>query len=1136
MNDNDDETARAVAAIEDQLNSFKSPLLGKTLASQKHTRGIGGEDNDNDVTMNDPYQLNAMQWYQQELEEDPPMPVKTPRRTPLLERAGTPVMSNSTASRSLKAISGISSIYTSSGRNTYGLNDENNEGGSDDDGHYTEPRPVETPLQRRFKTAASSSSKLTSRGIRGISEGIGGGSGVTAMVTITNNPSSASLKQYTFRRYHDALLRYLDSKRNIDHRIDLEYKERGLEQQECNNDVMMDMDSAFTSVSLSQNECRTEADYCKDLFHIGNSLPKNDEASTEEGYFWNLLFCLRKLSLSALFWHDDSTSLTQHSSSLAFYLQQLTGNIHFTPKELVENMTPSVSSPAISSQLPLILQRKNELLSWIQFCLGLESKSCNGKLLTSRKNSHNDAGVTIRSSSHPDDPRVPSLISEMDGKLLKTMIQVCLALILEGRTSDALEVARSQGQSWRAAAWVGGEPFGYSSVIKDDTKSVDNIPVGNPNQFLWKRQVWKSGRRLLQKQQNQELYHRTPSSSSYSSFSDIGNEEAAIYSILADDVTSTLDNPCIRFSWTKSLCVLLMGIRGRTRDEVLHRHNNNRRRNVGNKVFPGCQYEKEEDEQLMATANLSTMTEVQIASTLTNSHFLRQQEEQQREKNISPRRRFSYKSAIMSFVTGRSAILQFCSEETSKLVSDLNAISSLGNSNDHVDDDYVNQDWEGVRFMTHLMLFLDSLQDSSTPVVLDGVREQKNRILFEYIKYLESRPDLWQMLALYVSLLPEPKIQQYYPTVLVKVLDESERKNMLGQIRHTIPHLELPLLRKVVRLSLSASSGSGVEENEEAMDEMKCNSLQWMLHQDGHMGDALICANILLRDFLLNEEEDKTYAAMNFMNECLPENFLELVSQSVDTVVGEEVDENSNILHNLGMDRTVYMTKTDNATREYMAFMSYLDAYSSFEIWKEILRETPTVLEDHQLPDATNLNETEQNVAKSNFLRRWIKEKKKHVEKTLNAAEAARLSLHNVLTHPGGWLSADENELTNIDLADKEEQKRQRDTEKIRSRHLVLVVNLYHQVCEETASWLSRSVNDTDNIHLSQDKILQLLQEPNSGSSISPTPTFWYQHALDLATLVASDTNGIFKAFPPNDLKDLLTKLGETAISKMMNV
>jgi len=372
--------------------------------------------------------------------------------------------------------------------------------------------------------------------------------------------------------------------------------------------------------------------------------------------------------------------------------------------------------------------------------------------------------------------------------------------------------------------------------------------------------------------------------------------------------------------------------------------------------------------------------------------------------------------------------------------------------------------------------------------------------------------------------------------VLVKVLDESERKKMLGQIRQTIPHLELPLLRKVVRLSLSAPSGSVVQENEEVMDKIKCNSLQWMLHQDGHMGDALICANILLRDFLLNEEEDKTYVAMNFMNECLPESFLELVSQSVDKVIREEVDENRNILYNLGMDRTVYMTKIDNATREYMAFMSYLDAYSSFENWKEILRETPTVLEDHQLPDATNLNETEQSVAKSNFLRGWIKEKKKHVEKTLNAAEAARLSLHNVLTHPGGWLSVDEDELANIDLADKEEQKRQRDTEKIRSRHLVLAVNLYHQVCEETASWLSRSVNDTENIHLPRDEVLHLLQEPSSGSNISPTPTFWYQHALDLATLVASDTNGISKAFPPNDLKDLLTKLAETAISKLMNV
>ena len=1144
--DDDDETARAVAAIENQLKSFKSPLLDNNNTKSKNRdysysqRGqhMGYDDNGEDVIMGDHnYQMNAMEWYQQQLQEEPPTPAqKTPKRTPLLERAGTPVMSNS-SSKNLLALSELASTPSGGGRNTYGLVDDDDMDDNDDD-KYTEPRPVETPmLQRRFKTVSSSSSSSSSKfitggGRRNISQGgIGGAitNTTTAMITSSltkNNPSSASLKQYTFRKYHDALYDYLKAKHNINDRLDLEREERGLQQEgDYNDDMMIHMDSSFTSASLSQNECRTEVEYCKALCHIGYSLPMEDEASTEEGNFWSLLVSLRKLGLSALIWHDDSTSLTQNSSSQAFYLQQLTSKINSTPKELLESMIPSSSSSSISfsAQPPLVLQRKNELLKWIQSCLVLESKSIKGALPSS------SAGniTTVQSSSHPDDPTIPSLISEMDGKILKTMIQVCLALILEGRTKEALDIARQRGQSWRAAAWIGGEPFGYTTEIKDETKSVDNISVGNPNRFLWKRQVWRSGRRLLQKQQNQDT--------------DIGNEEAAIYSILSDDVTTALDNPCIRSSWTKSLCVLLMGMRGRTQDEVLHRHNINRRRNVGTRNgFPGYQYEKEENEQLMATANLSTMTEAQVASTLTNSHFLRQQEQQRREMNNSSSRRrrhhqFSSKSAIMAFVTGKSAILQLCAEETSQLVSDLKEVS-LGNNDD---DDYVNQDWEGVRFMTHLTLFLDSLQESSTPILLDGVSEQKDEILFEYVQYLESRPDLWHMLTLYVSLLPRPKIQEYYPNVLVKVLDDSERKLMTGQIRDLMPRLELPLLRKIVRLSLSAPSGSIGDESEEVMDKIKCNSLQWLLHQDDHMGDALICANILFRDLLLNEEEDKTYVAMTFMNDNLPENFLDLVRQTVSPIIEEE-DENSNTVLNLGMERTVYTTKVDNAMTEYVAFNSYLEAYGTFEDWKQILEETPTALEDHQLPDATNLNETEKNIAKTNFLRSWVKEKKKHLEKTLHAAEEARLALHNVLTHPGGWLSADEDEFANIHRADEEEQNRQRDIEKIRSRHLVLAVNLYHEVCEETASWLSRSLNDTENIHLPREEVLILLQKSNASNStdtdISPTPAFWYQHALDLATLVASDKNCISKAYSPSDLKDFISKLAETSISKLMNV
>lgn len=1078
----DDETARAVAEIENELNSFKSPL------------GMVGGEKYNDVD------IDNMDWYQQVLKEESPVSVKTPERTPLLERAGTPVMSNSSSSKNLKGLP---------------AHDKNNDNAVSNINYdrFMEPLPIQTPmtLKHRFKSVPSPN--LLRGGVVG---------GDSSLVAVTNKPRSITFKQYTFRKYHDALLAYVRSKHSLNRRIDLDHEEQVLDQKNGNNDDSMDISPTITSESLSRQERAAEVDFCQALSRIGYLLPTEDMASTEQGHFWNLLLVLRKLGQSALIWDDDSTSSTQHSSSQAFYVQQLTTKASSTSKELLDtmNQTSSVASPFVSDKPPLVLQRKYELLHWIQLCMQIESKYMKDELLSSATS--NNGSITIQSYSHPDDPSLTSQMSEMDKKTLKMTMQVCLVLILEGRTSKALEIARSRGQSYRAATWIGGEPFGYTSVVNNDTKSIDHIPVGNPNRFLWKRQVWKSGRRLLQNQKTQKPFNT----------SDVRNEEAAIYSILADDVATTLKNPCIRSSWTKSLCALLLGIRGRTQDEVLHRQNN-LRRNIGYKGFPGCQYKEEENEQLAASANLSKMTEAQIVSTLKNSVFLNQQEDQKQDMGIGPHCRFLYKSAILAFFTGKSAILQFCSKETTRLLASID-VSLFDNDG----NDCESQDWNGIRFITHLMLFLDSLQDSSAPIILDGVGEQKNKILFVYVQYLESRPDLWNMMTLYVSFLPEAKIEEYFPSFLVKISDNSERKKVTEQIRELIPSLQLSLLRRVVRLSLSASSGSVLGGSDRVMDKIKCDSLQWLLHHDEHMGDALICANILLRDFLLNEKEDKTHAATIFMSTHLPENFIDLANQSLTELVrSDDASENSNIVSIIGMAQSVYLSKINNASAEYMAFMSYLDAFGSFKNWKRILQTTPTSLDGHHLPNATNLNETEENIANSNFHRCWIKEKKKHLNKTLAAAEAARSSLYNVLTHPGGWLSTDDEDFINIHVDDEEEQKRQQDIERIRSRHLVLAVNLYHQVCEETAMWLSRSLSDIENIHLPRKEVLQLLQQHDDpGNTISFTPSIWHQKALDLATVVASDAHGISKAYPPNDLRDLLAKLGETAISKLMYV
>jgi Nuclear pore protein 84 / 107 len=1023
--DEDDDTARAVAAIESQLKLFTSPWVAGT------ARGGNDEDGFSQSCEID-------DWMSRELREEP-LATKSPKRTPMLERADTPVMSNKAGP-----------IAATGG-------DEREDDGDNDDDDLM--RPVETPVQRRFERMDFSSSS-----------------------------SSSSLNQLTFRRYHDALWGYLHAKNSVNSRMALEQEERLL------GAVALDSTASAapslpTAASLAQQESRVETDYCKTLCQLAYALP--DETSMDEGHLWSLLAVLRKLGPAALIWHDDSTSSTQNASAHAFYMQNLSTQIHFTAKELLDALEPPTALTKTKTMVsfsppPLMLQRKHQLAQWIQSCVEQEGRTTKKILPT----------TTSTSPTYPDDPSLPSLVSEADASFNKILIETCLDLVLQGRIDAARDLVRAHGQPWRAAAWLGGEPAGYQTVRQDDTQTVARVPVGNPNRFLWKRRVWRTGQRLAQQGQGNSMT--------------ASNEEAAIYSILANDVTTALSNPCLRTSWTKSLCVLILGAWGRVQDEILHKHNSNRRRNV-RPAYPGSQYEQEENEQMVATGELGNMTEAHMAATLHSNRFLQQQRERREGSKVS------YKSSIMSFIVGRSAILDFCQSETTSLLSSIKEAAAA------------DTDWRGLRFLTHLMLFLHSLQDSRTPIVLDDLTTQKDLLLSAYVRYLESRPDLWHMLALYVSFLPAPKILEYFPSVLVKVLDENERKLMMNQIRQLIPALELPLLRQVVRSSLAMSRfGTG---DGDSLDAIKCNSLQWLLQHQEHFGDALICSNILLRQFFLNQHEDKIEAAAKFLRDYLPQDLVDRAGQTLPPGMEDDLSISPNPI------RAMYECNVSNARAEHLAYVTYLDAYKSFGMWKELLRVSPATMENQDIVDTSKLNQTEQEIASQSFRRWWIREKKRAFESMVEAAEAARLSLYYVLTHPGGWLSTDDEDDSSI--ANNEVMERQRDIGTIRSRHLVLVVNLYHQVCKDTASWISRSLDDAGNVGASRDQALAwMVSQGDDGKSVSFSsfsPDYWYQQALDLASLIADDTFGIYKAFAPVDLMDFLSIIEETAVSQLMN-
>ncbi|KAL3944470.1 MAG: hypothetical protein SGBAC_001447 [Bacillariaceae sp.] len=1061
IDDDDDVTAKAYASISAQLAQFTSPRLGTPEPIQQGRASPASP-------AAKLWQMDAMDWWQQELKEggesstggnkntnttargggmdvdddndNPATPVKTPAtrrkgRTSLLERAQTPVMSNSSQKekkRGLKQPFSLGGLSSSSRRLVA-------EGDDDDDD--APMAPVQTP----FKAGAGALTlQQRSSPFRS---------------TLSGSPGVLTSSSYhVYKRHHDALYNFVKAKRSLNHRMDLEQQHLALTEQSGSTAASAAAVVTHSSSSLASQETRAEVDWLNSLASIGFSTD-----DFEEGNCWVLLACLRRLGLSALIWDNDSVSASQHTAAQTVYLQQLASQVEKTPQELIQELT-GVGSKSTAS-VPLVLKRKYQLLLWMEECL-------NQVVPPAPKPVSSVFGK-------PNAVNIPDLMAEISTTLQnnpkqdKPLLDAALALIMAGKMEDALDLARSHGQAWRAASWSGGEPHGYNAVVDAETNSLQLETTGNPNRALWKQQMWKTGRHLMSTS--------SATTASFSSNPNASPEEAAICSLLANDTTACLQNPSFQKSWFGSLYALWFGVIGRMEDELLHWHNDHRRTSATDSLpYPGTEFVKHETEQLRMTSGLAGMSEAQVVQQLQTS-------------SSAQSWGFSKLQACMAaFMVGKTSILNYCQSETANLPADLSTETAVQN----------------LRFLTHLLLYLDSLQVGITPITLHGITAMKDQLVFKYVQYLASRPDLWQFLTVYISIMPEPRILQFFPKVLAKMRDEGERQHILDQIQDLLPQLEIRLLRQVVRLSIRRPAVLGQNTLEE--DERECHSIGWLLQSDGHLGDALICANILLRGFFLDLEDDKMEVAMLFVQEYLPGDLVKNAGETKpqrDTMPEEE-----------------YTRQVENAITEHLAFLEYLDAYQTFNKWKDMLASASTTT-GTALPDLNmaRLNSTEKSIAEQHRVKEFVRNKRESCRVVVQAAEQAKKVLLAVLTHLGGWLAIEDQ------ANGPEDVKRQRELETIRSRYLVLAVQWYHSICEETALWLTKSLDESASVGLTRKETLNLLRNE------AMSPNYWYQHALDLAVLVADDSHSIHEAFKPQDLQELLSKLAETAISKLMN-
>lgn len=850
-------------------------------------------------------------------------------------------------------------------------------------------------------------------------------------------------RQYVYecQRYHDALKQYLVAKRRIAEKVDDVQRDRALKDDSNYEDAMETDELALVfqmDPHILQEETNAEAAYLRALSSLCWERDEEHNMASEsrrEGNFWLLLATLRLLGVPSLLWDDDEATVRQNKAMAYNYMDKLAQDVETTPHDLLQ----ALYSP---SDAPLVLLRRQKIFKWLQECFQQvvpqgATRPRQGNIL-------------------PQSQLFKQGLYETDKD--KEILKDSLALILAGRLEDARTLARESGLAWRAASWNGGGAYGY--YFDDQGKKRQS---GNTMRPLWKRMMWKK-------------------SEDANSKAGIV-EDGAIAAILSNHLANALDNAALR-SWEKGLWACWSCFMARTEDELLHAHNNVRRKM--RPPFPGTQFEGREREHLKATATLSSYSEKDIVAIPRNSPYVDMSEED------------PFCQAMASFINGKSAIVNYLG-----LASDMNEVEESNSI---------------LRFFTHLFLYLDSLTDSVTPIAVPDISELKDDLLLRYLKHLASREELWHQLILYASFLSENLILEHLPRLLCYIESDEERKVIVRQMRELLPRFDLHLMvmKRLVQTILDEKDDVEDTDVPTELDTSKMKTTLWFTYYEDHVGYALFYINAVLRQFLL---ADKRHAAYVLVDDIRPTKVYELAFglTNLTELIGDDE-----------MIDSTYARRIEDAQIEHQAYQSFLDAVRKVDFWHETLFSTDshTRFIDDEL-DSSLLTTTEATIAKSMKRRELTELKRKSSQVIVNAATEAQQGLLSVLRHEGGWLYTDDED----DIDGMEDKGRRQDMNKIRVKVLPDCVMQYYDICMETANWMERSLVDaTEQLDTDFDEAISLLDDQGHHSDRSPmSPKFWTNEAIKLAELLSSDQYAIQSSFGTSDLKELLRKLADAA-------
>ncbi|KAL7569332.1 hypothetical protein ACA910_016874 [Epithemia clementina (nom. ined.)] len=885
----------------------------------------------------------------------------------------------------------------------------------------------------------------------------------------------------TCQRYHDSLLQFMKAKQRWVERQELADKSNALVKVDS-----VDDGRRSASYQLYDENTRIQVNFLENLASIcyENHLVVNSKDRDEvcnspcrEGNVWNLLAHLRRFGMDALLWREESSG--KYMADLERFMDQLQQKGDMTPLEVLQSLRNGKQQRHQTTTS--LLERRYGLVSWLEDCF---YRLLPYSLRSSKENNRKNANVEYKRDSVLF--KTQGLAeTEKDAILLNQS----LALVLSGRLSQAQDLMRSNGLSWRAAVWGGGEAHGYEPTSShNQSDGLAKRLTGNPKRALWQSMMWR-------------LVEESTRST---------NEEKAIASLLCNHVKASFDNPTLR-TWEKALYAGLKAIVGRTEDVLLYQNANH----------------KFAQSHLEATVDMAGMDEASLIDTLMSSPYPEMMETND-----------LFVTVTAGFLLGQTAVMV--------LLKDMEENMQQCTGYDH----HVM-----LRFVAHLLVYLDSTMVDpesravTAPIQYD-LRQIHDRVVVDYMRSLADR-EMWSMMVLYSAQLSKETMLQYLPPLLLPVTHISDRTTIVTQLREILPHSALDVLRLVVeqmqvRPKLERKDedmeqdvndrADNVSPDDDESDDAMMQALSWFCIFDDHAEEALVYSNSLIRRFLL---QGKLETVFDFVEHVRPGNILEKMERKLD---GEDKS----------MPDQADIQELSVAIFEHNTYESYLRAERAVSAWHECIERAIAITKAPSSPSFMNnmeeWNEVERTIAVSSERRRLVEEKQELATGVVEAANAAREALVEVLQHQGGWLWQDEqnvyetewSRLTNTQADNNVPgpyRQNKGEWNALRKQVLPHVVMLHGQVCQETAEWMSKSLLQemvSSFAALSREATASentisaalVLLDPSvsftAGSQARGaaaegvpvnccpfSPTYWTTQAMELADTLASDTYNI---------------------------